>query len=111
VLPSDLLKAEDPDNASGDLVYSVLHQGNKGGDDRGWVERLAQPGVKLDTFTQADLDSNSIVYVHKGTNTTTQRLPLQVSDLPLRFLCCHKYELNPSRVILSNVISIETSLM
>lgn len=83
------MHADDPDSPSSDLAYTVLHQGAKAGEERGYVERVGQPGVRVDGFTQSEVDSGVIAYVHRGKEgTTTQRLALQVtiSQYPLTVL-------------------------
>lgn len=80
MLTSELLKAEDADNAPSDIVYTVLNQGSKSGEDRGKVERVNKPGVKVASFTQQDIDNNMIAYVHRGNDTSNNaRLALQVN--------------------------------
>ncbi|CAG4984167.1 unnamed protein product [Parnassius apollo] len=80
VITSDILKAEDPDTAPEDLLYTVLHGKNEAGS--GHIEMSGQP---VDSFTQQDIDSGVISYVHgsggdKQLNKTSLRLTLQVSD-------------------------------
>lgn len=81
-MPRELLHAEDADNPSSDLVYTVLNQGSKAGEEKGYVERVSQPGVRIETFTQSDVDNGNIAYYHKGKEgSNSQRLALQVSWL------------------------------
>ncbi|CAH2036007.1 unnamed protein product, partial [Iphiclides podalirius] len=80
VITSDILKAEDPDTAPEDLLYTVLHGKNEA--NGGHIEMSGQP---VDSFTQADVDAGVISYVHgfggdKQLNKTSLRLTLQVSD-------------------------------
>uniref|UniRef100_A0A2A4JAN3 Laminin G domain-containing protein n=1 Tax=Heliothis virescens TaxID=7102 RepID=A0A2A4JAN3_HELVI len=80
VITSDILKAEDPDTAPEDLLYTVLHGKNEA--NSGHIEMSGQP---VDSFTQQDIDSGVISYVHgsssdKQLNKTSLRLTLQVSD-------------------------------
>ncbi|XP_047040540.1 chondroitin sulfate proteoglycan 4 [Helicoverpa zea] len=80
VITSDILKAEDPDTAPEDLLYTVLHSKNEA--NSGHIEMSGQP---VDSFTQQDIDSGVISYVHGSTsdkqlNKTSLRLTLQVSD-------------------------------
>nr|XP_049691935.1 chondroitin sulfate proteoglycan 4 isoform X2 [Helicoverpa armigera] len=80
VITSDILKAEDPDTAPEDLLYTVLHGKNEA--NSGHIEMSGQP---VDSFTQQDIDSGVISYVHGSTsdkqlNKTSLRLTLQVSD-------------------------------
>ncbi|XP_075990954.1 chondroitin sulfate proteoglycan 4-like protein isoform X2 [Anticarsia gemmatalis] len=80
VITSDILKAEDPDTPPEDLLYTVLHGKNEA--NSGHIEMSGQP---VDSFTQQDIDSGVISYVHGSTsdkqlNKTSLRLTLQVSD-------------------------------
>ncbi|KAK6642782.1 hypothetical protein RUM43_004284 [Polyplax serrata] len=79
ILSKDLLNADDPDSSTGDLVYTVLNQGGRS-DEKGYLERLGKPGVKVDSFTQKEVDNRVIVYVHTGKESPNSRLALQVSD-------------------------------
>ncbi|MGH0181185.1 UNVERIFIED_CONTAM: hypothetical protein FKN15_006840 [Acipenser sinensis] len=53
------LSATDQDSEPGDLVYSITKQ-----TQLGRLEHAASPGSRISTFTQADLASRSIQYVH-----------------------------------------------
>ncbi|XP_068618390.1 chondroitin sulfate proteoglycan 4 [Battus philenor] len=80
VITSDILKAEDPDTAPEDLLYTVLHGKNEA--NSGHIEMSGQP---VDSFTQQDINAGIISYVHgsgndKQLNKTSLRLTLQVSD-------------------------------
>lgn len=80
VITSDVLQAEDPDTVPEDLLYTVLHGKNEV--SSGHIEMSGQP---VDSFTQQDIDSGVISYVHGSTNDkqlnkTSIRLTLQVSD-------------------------------
>ena len=65
IFSQQLLNATDPDNAPESLFYSILGSGS-GSDTGGFVEKLDAPGVAISTFTQAEVDSGFIVYVHKA---------------------------------------------
>ncbi|XP_048004606.1 chondroitin sulfate proteoglycan 4 [Leguminivora glycinivorella] len=80
VITSDILKAEDPDTLPEDLLYTVLHGKNEL--QSGHIEMSGQP---VDSFTQQDIDSGVISYVHgsnneKQLNKTSLKVTLQVSD-------------------------------
>ncbi|XP_069672310.1 chondroitin sulfate proteoglycan 4 [Periplaneta americana] len=78
-LSAEILRAEDPDSPSADLVYTVLNQGDS--KEKGYVERIQSPGVRVDTFTQLEVDQGLIAYVHRGGEPgANTRLALQVSD-------------------------------
>ncbi|XP_041986792.1 chondroitin sulfate proteoglycan 4 [Aricia agestis] len=80
VITSDILKAEDPDTPPEDLLYTVLH--GKSEANSGHIEISGQP---VDSFTQQDINTGVISFVHgttgdKTLNKTSLRLTLQVSD-------------------------------
>ncbi|KAG7313392.1 hypothetical protein JYU34_000510 [Plutella xylostella] len=80
VISSDILKAEDPDTPPEDLLYTIVHGRNE--INSGHIEMSGQP---VDSFTQQDIDSGVISYVHdsnndKQSNKTSQKMTLQVSD-------------------------------
>ncbi|KAI8430567.1 hypothetical protein MSG28_000789 [Choristoneura fumiferana] len=80
IITSDILKAEDPDTPPEDLLYTVLHGKNE--IQSGHIEMSGQP---VDSFTQQDIDTGVISYVHgsnsdKQLNKTSLKLTLQVSD-------------------------------
>ena len=58
-------------------MYTVLNQGDS--KEKGYVERTQNPGVRIDTFTQLEVDQGLIAYVHRGGDPSTNtRLALQV---------------------------------
>ena len=61
VLGSSHLEATDPDTASSTLTYTV------GGVANGQFERVSAPGTAITTFSQSDIDSRQIQFVHDGT--------------------------------------------
>jgi chondroitin sulfate proteoglycan 4 len=76
-LSPEILKADDPDSPSADLVYTVLNQGEA--KDKGYVERIQSPGTQVHTFTQTEVDQGLIAYVHRGGEPgSNTRLALQV---------------------------------
>ena len=46
----------------------------------GQLELTGNPGVAVSSFTQAQIDANQVVYVHDGTNTTTDSFTFDVDD-------------------------------
>jgi hypothetical protein len=76
-LSAEILRAEDPDSPSVNLVYTVLSQGEA--KEQGYVERIQSPGTRVDTFTQQEVDQEMIAYVHRGGEPgSSTRLALQV---------------------------------
>uniref|UniRef100_A0A3Q3BPI3 Fraser extracellular matrix complex subunit 1 n=1 Tax=Haplochromis burtoni TaxID=8153 RepID=A0A3Q3BPI3_HAPBU len=55
------LSASDQDSEPGELIYRVTKQTSLG-----HLEHTASPGTRISTFTQADLASRSIQYVHSS---------------------------------------------
>ncbi|KAM7019160.1 LOW QUALITY PROTEIN: extracellular matrix organizing protein FRAS1 [Tautogolabrus adspersus] len=53
------LSASDQDSEPGELVYQITKQMNLG-----HLEHAANPGTRINSFTQADLASRSVQYVH-----------------------------------------------
>ena len=75
VLENAQLAASDPDNTPTELVYTVI-----AAPVSGRLERVAAPGSAITTFTQADLNSNAIRYVHDGSETTSDGFDFSLSD-------------------------------
>ncbi len=75
VLTSAKLAASDPDNSPSQLIYTVSTSLVNGR-----LERVATPGVAITTFTQADVSSNAIRYVHNGGETTSDSFAFSLSD-------------------------------
>ncbi len=75
-ISSSLLKTTDVDNTAGELTYTVTTAPTNG--------RLAlasAPLVSISSFTQAQLDSGAVVYVHNGGETTSDSFVFSVNDL------------------------------
>lgn len=72
---STSLQATDPENSPAALTYNVT-----GGLGFGRLERTTAPGTPISTFTQAEIDSNLIIYVHGGANSLTDHVNVAVSD-------------------------------
>ena len=75
VLTNSKLAATDPDNTATQLAYTVsvfpAH---------GRLERVVSPGVAITSFTQADLNSSTVRYVHDGGETTSDSFSVSLSD-------------------------------
>ena len=69
------LLAVDTDNAASELVFTLTTAPT-----HGRVERVGNPGVGITTFSQADINSGSVRYVHDGSNTTSDTFSFSVSD-------------------------------
>jgi hypothetical protein len=74
-LTASVLRAIDADSTPGQLVYTAtVAPGN------GYLELTSNPGFAISSFTQADLDAGSIVYVHDGSESASDSVQLSVSD-------------------------------
>ncbi len=69
------LAVTDVDNSAAQLTYSVGT-----GPAYGRLELTTAPGVSTTTFTQADIAANRLVYVHNGSETTSDSFTFTVSD-------------------------------
>ena len=72
---SSELAVTDIDNSSAQMSYSIGT-----GPTYGRLELTTAPGVSATTFTQADIDSNRLVYVHDGSETTSDSFTFTVGD-------------------------------
>jgi len=74
-LGSSKLASTDVDNSAAQLVYTVTTSAVNGR-----LERVAAPGTAITSFTQADLNSTAIRYVHNGGETTSDSFAFSLSD-------------------------------
>ena len=72
---------------SGELLYTDSEQPATsvtytvtGGLANGQLELTTGPGVAITSFTQDDINNNRLVYVHDGTNTTSDSFTFDVDD-------------------------------
>ncbi len=70
-----LLSTSDVDNTSAQLVYSVTSVPTNG-----QLELTTGPGVAINSFTQDDIDNNRVVFVHNGSETTSDSFSFTVDD-------------------------------
>ena len=75
VVTSAMLKTTDGDSYPEELVFSVT-----AGPANGQMEYVDDPGTAITTFTQADINSGNVVYVHDGTNTLTGNFTFSVTN-------------------------------
>jgi cytoskeletal protein CcmA (bactofilin family) len=73
-LTTDDLTAIDPDDAPEDLTFAVDNMRN------GFVVSLDAPKVPAQTFTQAELESGNIVFVHDGKEAMFGSFEVSVTD-------------------------------
>ncbi len=69
------LNASDPDDSATDLTYSVT-----GGLANGQLELTTNPGVAISSFTQDDIDNSRVIYVHDGSQTSSDSLSFSLAD-------------------------------
>ena len=69
------LAVADVDHSAAQLTYSIST-----GPAYGRLELTTAPGVSATTFTQADIAANQLIYVHDGSETTSDSFTFTVSD-------------------------------
>ncbi len=69
------LAVSDLDNSAAQLRFSIGT-----GPAHGRLELTTAPGVAVSTFTQADIAANRVVYLHDGSETTSDNFTFTVSD-------------------------------
>ncbi|MCA9212070.1 MAG: tandem-95 repeat protein [Planctomycetales bacterium] len=75
VISSFELDVTDPDDSGVGLPYTVTSPPTEG-----QLEFVSNPGVAVTTFTQNDLDTNQLVYVHDGGEGHVDSFSFQVKD-------------------------------
>ena len=65
----------DPDNIDSDVVVSVTSAPL-----RGQLELTTNAGVAISSFTLDDINNNRVIYIHGGSETTTNSFDFTVSD-------------------------------
>ena len=74
LITAELLYTDSEQPASS-VSYTVT-----GGLANGQLELTGNPGVAVTSFTQAQIDAGEVVYVHDGSNTTTDSFTFDVDD-------------------------------
>jgi VCBS repeat-containing protein len=74
-IDSSELTVTDVDNTVAQVTYSI-----GAGPVFGRLELTTAPGLSATTFTQADIASNRLVYVHDGSETTSDSFTFTVND-------------------------------
>ena len=69
-----ILNATDPDDSGVGLIYTVDSTTN------GQLELLGNPGVAINTFTQADINNSQLAFRHDGTATLTAQFQVTLAD-------------------------------
>lgn len=74
-ITSAMLDTSDADTSDINLVYTVT-----GLPSGGQLELTSAPGIAITSFTQADINSNLVTYVHSGGEAPTDSFNFTVSD-------------------------------
>jgi len=74
-ITNSILKANDSDTVASTLQFTVTT-----GPTHGRLENSDSPGVAITAFTQGNIDSGKIRYVHDHTDTTSDSFVFKVSD-------------------------------
>ncbi|MBK9947788.1 MAG: DUF4347 domain-containing protein [Nitrospira sp.] len=74
-LDASELAVTDVDNGAAQLAYTI-----GSGPAYGRLELTTAPGVSATTFTQADIAANRLIYVHDGSETTSDNFTFTVND-------------------------------
>lgn len=69
------LRYDDDLQVALDVTYSVT-----GGPANGQLELVSNPGVAINSFTQADIDNGRLLYVHDGSETGADSFTFDVDD-------------------------------
>jgi VCBS repeat-containing protein len=69
------LSSSDIDNSAAQLTYNVTVSPTLG-----QLERNANPGVAITSFTQEEIDNGEILYVHAGGENTSDQFTFTVTD-------------------------------
>lgn len=74
-ITSTMLNEGDPDDAGTGLTYTVTN-----GPTNGQLELTTNSGVAITSFTQDDIDNNRLIFVHNGTQATTDSFDFSLAD-------------------------------
>lgn len=75
VLTTSMLNSSDVDTGNASLTYTVT-----GGLSNGQLELTTAPGTGITSFTQDDLDSGRVVYVHDGGESVSDSFTFDLDD-------------------------------
>jgi hypothetical protein len=70
-----MLNEGDPDDSGAGLVYSVTAASSNGR-----LELSSAAGISISSFTQADVDSGMVQYVHDSSQSTSDTISLSLAD-------------------------------
>jgi len=69
------LEAMDPDNGNSELTFTISTA-----PANGQLELTTNPGVAITSFTQKQINDNEVVYVHDGSETTSDSFGFRLTD-------------------------------
>ena len=75
VIDNALLDIDDVDNTPGQVLVTITNPAL-----HGQMELASNPGVAVSSFTKAQLDSGQVLYVHDGSETTTDQFDFEITD-------------------------------
>ncbi len=75
VMADSALHATDEDNTPNEITFQVT-----AGPSYGRLELTTAPGTAITSFTQEDIDTNRVVYVHDDSNTTADSFTFTFGD-------------------------------
>ena len=75
VLDTSMLDASDVDTADGSITYTITTD-----PARGHIAFSSDSATPISSFTQQDLDSGDVIYVHDGTGTAADSFDFDVGD-------------------------------
>ncbi len=75
VIDNTLLDIDDVDNTPSQVLITITNPAL-----HGQMELASNPGVAVSSFTKAQLDSGQVLYVHDGSETTTDQFGFEVTD-------------------------------
>jgi len=99
-----LLLYRDPDTLDATLIYEVV-----GGVSNGQLELSTAPGTAITSFTQAQLTSGEVVYVHDGGETISASFDFTVSDPASNVLVGQSFAITVNPVDDAPVIMVDES--
>jgi hypothetical protein len=75
VITNTLLQASDIDSSAAQLLFTI-----SSGPIHGTLELTTMPGAAITSFTQTDVDTNRLVYIHDDSFTTADAFTFTLSD-------------------------------
>ncbi|EFA11160.2 Chondroitin sulfate proteoglycan 4-like Protein [Tribolium castaneum] len=73
-IDSDLFKVKDPDSPPEQIIYNIIKS------DIGHFEHRNKEGIKINSFSQKEIEEKKIMFVHHSNSQNDSFISLQVSD-------------------------------